>query len=359
MSCTRRPPRWSPLASIRSPRVARSVRRRPPPLPSSRHAKHTLRPSARFKTQRHVDQIRQRCEAFVYPTIGPLQVATIDLADIKRCLSPIWQTKNATALRVRRYLEDVINWSISEGIRADESNPAEVKRLRYSLPFGISKVEHFASLPFEQVPAFLAELRTSAGIKARVLEFVILTAVRVADICGGGKDHSEPMKWQHVDLDARLWRIPDIKMGRPHVVPLSDAALALLGEMRRYRDPNTDYVFPGAKRGSVISDSTLRYLIKDMGYAKVATTHGMRATFRTWTSETTNVEKGVVEGALAHAQGELDAAYHRGSYLEKRRALMGWIRHNGPLFSAFRRQETASRKQAIRRAMTKRRGPFI
>jgi len=297
-----------------------------------------LPPSARFKTQRHVDQIRQRCEAFVYPTIGPLQVATIDLADIKRCLSPIWQTKNATALRVRRYLEDVINWSISEGIRADESNPAEVKRLRYSLPFGISKVEHFASLPFEQVPAFLAELRTSAGIKARVLEFVILTAVRVADICGGGKDHSEPMKWQRVDLDARLWRIPDIKMGRPHVVPLSDAALALLGEMRRYRDPNTDYVFPGAKRGSVISDSTLRYLIKDMGYAK----------HNSWNEgDVPDLDTGVVEGALAHAQGELDAAYHRGSYLEKRRALMGWIRHNGPLFSAFRRQETASRKQAI------------
>jgi hypothetical protein len=72
----------------------------------------------------------------------------------------------------------------------------------------------------------------------------------------------------------------------------------------------------------VISDATLRYLISDMGYKGLATTHGMRATFRTWASETTSYEKGVIEAALAHAQGELDAAYHRGSFLDKRRRLM-------------------------------------
>jgi len=30
----------------------------------------------------------------------------------------------------------------------------------------------------------------------------------------------------------------------------------------------------------------------------------------------------VIEAALAHAQGELDSAYHRGSYLSKRKKLM-------------------------------------
>ena len=59
-----------------------------------------------------------------------------------------------------------------------------------------------------------------------------------------------------------------------------------------------------------------------MGYAGIATTHGMRATFRTWASETTGYDKDVIESCLAHAQGELDAAYHRGSYLDKRRRLM-------------------------------------
>ena len=81
-------------------------------------------------------------------------------------------------------------------------------------------------------------------------------------------------------------------------------------------------MFPGAKRGTVINAATLRVLLQDMGFAGVATTHGFRATFRTWASETTAFDKDVVETCLAHAQGELDSAYHRGSFLAKRRLLM-------------------------------------
>ena len=111
-------------------------------------------------------------------------------------------------------------------------------------------------------------------------------------------------------------------MGRPHVVPFSDQAMMLLGEMQAARDPTTDFVFPGAKRGTVINAATLRVLLQDMGFAGVATTHGFRATFRTWASETTAFDKDVIETCLAHAQGELDSAYHRGSFLAKRRLLM-------------------------------------
>ena len=68
----------------------------------------------------------------------------------------------------------------------------------------------------------------------------------------------------------------------------------------------------------MISDATLRYLIADLGYKGLATTHGL-ATFRTWASDTTTYQKGVIEAALAHAQGELDSAYHRGSYLARER----------------------------------------
>ncbi len=163
-------------------------------------------------------------------------------------------------------------------------------------------------------------MRAVEGIKARALEFILLTAVRVADICGGGKDHSVPMLWSHVDETAKVWTIPDTKMGRAHRAAerrgdggaRPDAAL---------QGPD-DYVFPGAVRGTVIADSTLRYLLGDMGYAGLATTHGMRATFNTWALETTGYDEKIIDSCLAHAQDGQDAAYHRGSYLQKRRALM-------------------------------------
>ena len=185
-----------------------------------------------WKTKRYASQIRARLETYVKPIIGYLPIADVGLAEIKQVLVPIWTNKRPTANRIRKHLEGAINWAIAEGLRTDESNPAEVKRLQFSLSFAERKVTHYPSLPYSEAPSFLAELRKQEGVKARALEFVMLTAVRVADICGGGKDHSVAMQWNDVDLPGQFWTIPDTKMGEPHVVPLSDQAILLLAEMR-------------------------------------------------------------------------------------------------------------------------------
>lgn len=58
------------------------------------------------------------------------------------------------------------------------------------------------------------------------------------------------------------------------------------------------------------------------------TVHGFRSTFRDWAAERTNVQREVVEAALAHTIGDkVEAAYRRGDLLEKRRLLMdAWAR---------------------------------
>jgi integrase len=277
---------------------------------------------AEWGTERYADQIRQRLNQYVKPHIGDLPIADIQLADIETVLVPIWKTMRPTASRIRMHLEDIIDWSIDKEVRADKSNPAEKKRLKSSVSFKKRKVKNYASLFYGQAPEFVAKLRAGNGVKYRVLEFIVLNAVRVGDICGGGKKHSLPMLWGHVDMSGRSWRIPDTKKGKPLTVPLSEPAMRVLAEMQPYRDPSTDYVFPGAKRGTVISDATLRVLLQDLGYAGSATTHGFRSTFSTWASETTAFPKDVVEMALAHSQGALDAAYMRGDLLDKRRRLM-------------------------------------
>jgi hypothetical protein len=61
------------------------------------------------------------------------------------------------------------------------------------------------------------------------------------------------------------------------------------------------------------------------------TTHGMRASFKTWASEQTHVSREVVEACLAHTISDaLEAAYRRGDFLDKRRKLMeAWADHCG------------------------------
>jgi integrase len=53
------------------------------------------------------------------------------------------------------------------------------------------------------------------------------------------------------------------------------------------------------------------------------TTHGMRASFKTWASERTHAAREVVEACLAHTISDaLEAAYRRCDFLDKRRKLM-------------------------------------
>jgi integrase len=68
------------------------------------------------------------------------------------------------------------------------------------------------------------------------------------------------------------------------------------------------------------------------------TTHGFRATFKTWAAERTNFPREVVEAALSHVNGDkVEAAYQRGYLFDKRQKLMSvWAE-----FCAAKAQVTA------------------
>jgi integrase len=70
----------------------------------------------------------------------------------------------------------------------------------------------------------MAELAKHQGIDARALAFTILTAAQSGETRG--------MRWRELDLKAKVSTVPPerIKPGKEHRVPLTPAALALLGE---------------------------------------------------------------------------------------------------------------------------------
>ena len=109
-----------------------------------------------------------------------------------------------------------------------------------------------------------------------------------------------------------------MKSGRPHRVPLSNEALALVAPAG---EPD-GLLFPGARAGA-LSDVTMRkYLQHDMGYPDL-TVHGFRSSFKDWARERTSFPDEVSEAALAHIIGDkTEAAYARGDLFNKRRKLM-------------------------------------
>ena len=59
----------------------------------------------------------------------------------------------------------------------------------------VRKVAHHAALPFDDMPEFLAALRSREGMSARALEFAVLTAARTGEVLGA--------RWGEIDLDER------------------------------------------------------------------------------------------------------------------------------------------------------------
>ena len=270
---------------------------------------------AGWRNAKHCDQWRNTLATYVYPLIGALPVQQIDAGLVVRVLEPIWTTKAETAGRVRQRIEAVLDSATARGHRSGE-NPARWRGHLENLLPALSKVrrvQHHPALPYAEIGAFMAELRQQAGLAARAMELLILTATRTTEAIAA--------RWSEIDLEQKIWTIPAerIKAGREHRIPLSPAAVALLRQLAETKV--NEFVFPG-RPGKPLSNGALLALLKRMMGSDL-TTHGFRSTFRDWAAEQTNFPREVAEMALSHAIGDkVEAAYRRGDLLEKRRRMM-------------------------------------
>lgn len=273
--------------------------------------------SAEWKSVKHAAQWMATLTTYASPVVGAMQVRDIELAHIVKILEKdnFWTTKTETASRVRGRIEQVLDWATVRGYRKGE-NPARWKGHLDKLlpaPKKVSKVEHHAALPIDEIGVFMRDLREREGLAARALEVLILTAARSGEIRG--------MTWAEVDLDEAVWVVPGerMKAGKEHRVPLSARVIEIL---RALPVVAGELVFPGMREGSPLSDMTLTAVLRRMGRGDL-TAHGFRSTFRDWASERTNYPREVAEAALAHTiENKVEAAYRRGDLFEKRRRMM-------------------------------------
>jgi integrase len=273
---------------------------------------------AGWKNVKHGQQWENTLATYVHPTMGALRVKDVKTEHVMRVLQPHWTTKNETMVRIRNRIELVLSWAMAMGYSERGLNPATWRgHLDHTLPKP-SKVNNRArhrALAWQALPKFMQALRALGGIAPRCLEFTIITACRSGESRGA--------RWGEIDLAEAVWNIPAerMKAGRPHRVPLSAQALALLKALPRFE--GEPLVFPGRKKDAPLSDMSLTAVIRRMGADSEAVPQGFRSTFRDWAAETTNHPNEVCEMALAHAVGsDVEAAYRRGDLLAKRVALM-------------------------------------
>jgi integrase len=273
---------------------------------------------AGWKSGKHRDQWESTLKTHAGPVIGEMAVDRIGVNDVFRVLDPIWRKLPETASRLRGRIESVLGWAAAKGYREGD-NPARWKggALEHLLPAigRVHKVKPRESVPYAECPAVMRDLAKLDSVSSRALRFTILTAVRTAETIGA--------RWTEFDLANKTWTIPAerMKAGVEHTVPLSDAAIALLGE------PGIGFVFPGARPRKPLSNMAMLMCLRGLRDDGV-TVHGFRSSFRTWAAESGHPRE-VAEMCLAHAVGsDVELAYQRSTYLEQRRIVMdAWAQH--------------------------------
>jgi integrase len=172
-------------------------------------------------------------------------------------------------------------------------NPARWKgHIELMMPRRKKSKGHHAAMPYQDVPHLIQKLAMRPALAARALEFTILTAARTGETFG--------MTWQEVNMQAKLWTIPAMRMKAEaeHVVPLSDRAMDVLQSLKPASSCSGALVFP-AQRGGKLSNMAMSMLLRRMG-EKDITVHGFRSSFRDWAGEETEVDRETIEMALAH-----------------------------------------------------------
>ncbi|MAA75051.1 MAG: integrase [Salinisphaeraceae bacterium] len=266
-------------------------------------------------TQDHALDAWRSLELHVFPTLGKVPISKITAVKAIDTIRPVAAKGSLeTVKRLCQRLNEIMTYAVNAGLL--EANPLT----------GISKAfqsptkRHQPTLPPTGLPDLMAAL-ANANIKRTtrcLIEWQLHTMVRPGEAAG--------TRWDEIEIDTGVWNIPAdrMKKKKPHSVPLSPQALALLEAMRPI-SRTSEYVFPSDRSlKKHIHPHSANVALKRMGFHKKLVAHGLRSLASTTLNEQ-GFDPDIIEAALAHTgRNEVRNAYNRAEYMQRRSSMMDW-----------------------------------
>jgi integrase len=220
-------------------------------------------------------------------------------------LDDIAERAPVVANRVRGVLSKIFSWSLARDL------------VEHSPVIGVPKPARERSrdrvLTPQEVGKVWTACESSSSLVALSIQLVLVTAQRGGEI--------RAMRW--ADIADSWWTIPQHKSkgGHSHRVFLSPLAHELLSTL----DPETEYVFPGARGRTHLTYPYKTFkLISAVAGIPHWTIHDLRRTAATMMTSM-KISPFVVERILGHTDNRITAVYDRSSYDdEKREAMVLW-----------------------------------
>lgn len=278
-------------------------------------------------------------ERDIYPVIGDVTVSKLTVSAVMTVLRKLEARGLSESIgRIKNVIGGVMRRAVQDGL-ADADPTASI---RISESFKQTKRQHHAAIvePVE----FGGLLRAIDGYRGH---FVVHQALKLTPLVALRPGELRQLEWSWVDLDQGVIELPAsvMKMGLPHIVPLSRQAVEILRQLEPV-SKGGKYVFPALRgRGGCISENTINACLRGMGYTNdVQVAHGFRASFRTLAQERLKIDPTVLELQLAHAPANpLGRSYDRTQMLpERAQAMQKWadyldtLRHGGQVIPLVR-----------------------
>jgi integrase len=223
-------------------------------------------------------------------------LSSLDKQEVQRRLIALKeQVGPATANKSLDNIRAAYNWAIKFGYY-EGTNPS----------VGISKFHTQARKRFihpEEFSRFLNTLSASKNIDIRDYAYLSLfTGARQSNVLS--------MRWEEIDFDLCLWRIPKTKNSRSHTIPLTVAAMAVLRE--RKEKVTGDWVFPSKTSavGHIVEPKVgWRQILEDANI-KDLTMHDLRRTLGSYMAMG-NQSLHIIGKALGHQSHTSTQIYAR------------------------------------------------
>lgn len=245
-------------------------------------------------------------------------VARIPAADVLSVLRRIEKSGRVeSALATRAAIGRVFRYAIATARAENDPTSALSGALQQHVP-----VSHPALTKPSDVGGLMRAINDYDGW------FTLKALIKFCAYCFPRPSEGRTMEWSEVDLATGVWTIPadKAKMRRPHEVPLSRQALAILLDLQ---EPTGHYrfVFKSMRPSKqVMSENSINSALRRMGFTKDQhTAHGFRSTASSLLNESGQFRSDVIELQLAHQDRDaVRRVYNRAEHWSERVRMMQW-----------------------------------
>ena len=282
-------------------------------------------------SEEHSRRVLKSLEDNLFPTIGKRSIEELKTRDLLAPIKVVEATgRFELASRLQQRTTAIMRYAVQSGLI--DYNPAQ----EMAGAVASSNRVHRPALELKRLSELLRRIDGYTGrpMTRLAVELTLLIFIRSSEL--------RFARWSEIDFETSMWTIPaeretiegvkysqrGSKMRTPHLVPLSQQALAILKHVHKLSG-DRDFVFIGDHdHRKPMSENTVNKALRVMGYdTKVEVCgHGFRTMACSSLIESGLWSRDAVERQMSHMErNSVRAAYiHKAEHLDERRLMLQW-----------------------------------